>query len=408
MLCSLPPLLNGAGRDRARDVARILPSTRWLVPWCAIGVVPACAAPTTGRATAASPATTRVDAGSATGLAATACGTGARSRRVGASPALWSACAGVVAGAATVRRRRVRLPIDCGVASRRFGRDRGRLAASSAAPGASTVVTSAFASTPTAAAASWTSVALPPAADAAPAAAAGGGTTAPAERECRGEGGGEPGSGLVAPACVVAAGPRRRAPRTGCLHRPRSPPRPEPPAASPEKPMRRRRSRLRAEARADRRAPPAAATGPTVYLPVPAVTRARCMCEGNRAMRMPRPKHAPSRRALASPSGRNDLGPGRFCRTGAPRQRSIDRCELSTRARGRYSLKAMPKTVLRHVRTTLCLLAVLAPLSRAAARDLVLPATGEAAVAQPMVVLTLGDRPAARRQTLLEPARGPR
>jgi len=53
----------------------------------------------------------------------------------------------------------------------------------------------------------------------------------------------------------------------------------------------------------------------------------------------------------------------------------------------------MPKTVLRHVRTTLCLLALLAPLSQAAARDLVLPATGEAAVAQPMVVITLGDRP---------------
>ena len=52
----------------------------------------------------------------------------------------------------------------------------------------------------------------------------------------------------------------------------------------------------------------------------------------------------------------------------------------------------MPKTVLRHVRTTLCLLAVLAPLFRATARDLVLPATGEAALAQPMVVITLGDR----------------
>jgi hypothetical protein len=43
--------------------------------------------------------------------------------------------------------------------------------------------------------------------------------------------------------------------------------------------------------------------------------------------------------------------------------------------------------------TALCLLAVLAPIAPAAARDVMLPATGEAAVAQPMVVLTLGERP---------------
>src|SRR5215207_9701171 len=35
----------------------------------------------------------------------------------------------------------------------------------------------------------------------------------------------------------------------------------------------------------------------------------------------------------------------------------------------------------------------------AAARDVVLPATGEAALAQPMVVLMLGDRPGGARQS---------
>jgi hypothetical protein len=56
----------------------------------------------------------------------------------------------------------------------------------------------------------------------------------------------------------------------------------------------------------------------------------------------------------------------------------------------------MSKTTPSPLRATgLCLLlTVLAPLARAAARDVVLPATGEAATAQPMVVITLGDRPA--------------
>jgi hypothetical protein len=53
----------------------------------------------------------------------------------------------------------------------------------------------------------------------------------------------------------------------------------------------------------------------------------------------------------------------------------------------------MPTTMPRYARAALCLLAVLASLSRAAARDILLPATGEAAVAQPMVVITLGDHP---------------
>ena len=57
--------------------------------------------------------------------------------------------------------------------------------------------------------------------------------------------------------------------------------------------------------------------------------------------------------------------------------------------------KAMPS----YARAALCLLALLAPLSRAAARDILLPATGEAAIAQPMVVITLGDHPTRATKT---------